>query len=221
MHGMTEQQGNERHLPICYPAVPVTDRSRGLIGPPNETSSRVIPSPPDDPLLLPLPWSDRYPAVAALRRGTSQVRQDLCEEPFDVLGPAGNKYSTGLNKQGQPRRTQLMARLPARVKSHPFIRGRLVGSHGAFMLPFYLQTHSIALPRSITLGARAGSLQAFGLSLKKSVTYSSRRCVQGGRRCVLRPLATTLSAVYIQRNSVFFIFGLRGNAIRVRQTCLW
>lgn len=102
-----------------------------------------------------------------------------------------------------------MARLPARVKSHPFIRGRLVGSPGAFMLAFYLQTHSIVLPRSITLGARAGSLQAFSLSLKKSVTYSSRRCVQGSRRCVPQPLATTLSAVYIQRNSVFFIFWFR------------
>lgn len=113
-----------------------------------------------------------------------------------------------------------MAHLPARVKSRPFIRGRLVGLPGSFMLAFYLQTHSIVLPRSITLGARAGSLQAFGLSLKKSVTYSSGRCVQGSRRFVLQPLATTVSAVYIQRNSVFFIFGLGSNAIRVRQTCL-
>lgn len=133
-----------------------------------------------------------------------------------MLGPAGNKYSAGLNKQGQRRRTYLMARLPARVKSRPFIRGRLVGSPGAFTLAFYLQTHSVVLPRSITLGARAGSLQVFGLSLKKSVTYSSRRCVQGSRHCVLQPLATTLSAFYIQRNQVF-TFGLGSNAIRVRR----
>lgn len=44
------------------------------------------------------------------------------------------------------------------------------------MLVFYLQTRSIKLPTSIRVGVRDGLVQAFGLSLKKSVTYLSRRC---------------------------------------------
>lgn len=50
------------------------------------------------------------------------------------------------------------------------------------MLVFYLQTPSIVLPRSITLAAKGGFLQAFGLSLKKSVTYSSSKGAQGSRQ---------------------------------------
>lgn len=57
-----------------------------------------------------------------------------------------------LNKQGGGAGPELIT---AQVKSSQF----------AFV--FYLQTRSIALPRSVALGVRAGRLQAFGLSFKK------------------------------------------------------
>lgn len=76
-----------------------------------------------------------------------------------------------LNKQGGGAGTELIT---AQVKSRQFRRGGLVGSPCTPALVFYLQTCSIALPRSIALGVRAGRLQAFSLSLKKSVTCSSR-----------------------------------------------
>lgn len=74
-----------------------------------------------------------------------------------------------------------MARLCAQVKSCLVSRGEDWWDHNNIVVVFYLETHSIVLPRSISLGVKGGSLQAFGLSLKKSVTYSSRRCVQGSR----------------------------------------
>lgn len=64
-----------------------------------------------------------------------------------------------------------MARYVLRLKAARSTDGKIGGIATYIMLVFYLLTRSIALPRSISLGVRGGLLQAFGLSLKKSVTY--------------------------------------------------
>lgn len=45
------------------------------------------------------------------------------------------------------------------------------GIAASVMLVFYLQTHSIKLPTSLRVGVRDGQVQAFGPTLKKSVTH--------------------------------------------------
>lgn len=84
------------------------------------------------------------------------------------------------------------------VKSCLVNRKKIDGIAAFIMLVFYLQTCSIILPRSISLGVRGGLQQAFGLSLKKSVTYSSRRCVQSNRQTLrlLHLLAITHSCTF-------------------------
>lgn len=127
----------------------------GVIGAPNDIFSRVKPSPLDDHCW----WVDTQAVPSALELTYACARQ-MRRSLLDV--------SFVLNKQGGGAGTELIT---AQVKSSQLRSGRLVGYAA---LVFYLQTCSIALPRSNVLGVRAGRLQASGLSLKKSVTCSSR-----------------------------------------------
>lgn len=86
-----------------------------------------------------------------------------------------SSVSLAHNKQGQGVGKDLMACCELRLKAARSTERRRLDCHA--YLVFYLQTCSIILPRSMSLGERGGLLHAFGLLLRKSVAYSSRRGV--------------------------------------------
>lgn len=93
-----------------------------------------------------------------------------------------SSVSFAQNKQGQGFRKDLMACYALRFETARSTEGKIGGIAMYITAVFYLQMCGVVLPRSVSLGVRGGLLQAFGLSLRRSVTCSSRRCVQGNRQ---------------------------------------